>query len=112
MHSQTSYAGAEVVSTQGIPLMGVYRGLGLNFLRPRFIRKLREFDPDVCMFVDPIWLCAQCVSFLSRWHRDDPDSGTHRTIPAIQFYFPDIPLISSYHTNLAMCVSCCWPEIG
>ncbi|GJN90367.1 hypothetical protein Rhopal_003378-T1 [Rhodotorula paludigena] len=79
----TSYAGAEVVSTQGIPLMGVYRGLGLNFLRPRFIRKLREFDPDVCMFVDPIWLCAQ-------------------TIPAIQFYFPDIPLISSYHTNLAM----------
>lgn len=45
----------------GIPLLGVYRGLGLNFLRPRFIRKLREFDADVVMFVDPIWLCAQCV---------------------------------------------------
>jgi len=50
----------------GIPLLGVYRGLGLNFLRPRFIRKLREFDADLVMFVDPIWLCAQCVApFLS-----------------------------------------------
>ncbi|BGP41554.1 hypothetical protein JCM10450v2_005600 [Rhodotorula kratochvilovae] len=79
----TSYAGAEVVSTKGIPLLGVYRGLGLNFLRPRFIRKLREFDADVVLFADPIFLCAQ-------------------TIPAIQFYFPDTPLLSSYHTNLAM----------
>ncbi|GAA5841744.1 hypothetical protein JCM9279_003090 [Rhodotorula babjevae] len=79
----TSYAGAEVVSTKGIPLLGVYRGLGLNFLRPRFIRKLREFDADLVMFVDPIWLCAQ-------------------TIPAIQYYFPHTPLLSSYHTNLAM----------
>ncbi|GAA5932953.1 hypothetical protein JCM3775_005274 [Rhodotorula graminis] len=79
----TSYAGAEVVSTKGIPLLGVYRGLGLNFLRPRFIRKLREFDADLVMFVDPIWLCAQ-------------------TIPVIQYYFPDTPLLSSYHTNLAM----------
>ncbi|GAA5866326.1 hypothetical protein JCM8547_000740 [Rhodosporidiobolus lusitaniae] len=78
----TSYAGAEVVATKGIPLLGVYRGLGLNFLRPRFIRKLREFKPDVCMFVDPIWLCAQ-------------------TIPAVRYYFPDLPLVSSYHTNLA-----------
>lgn len=46
----------------GIPLLGVYRGLGLNFLRPRFIRKLREFDADLVMFVDPIWLCAQYVA--------------------------------------------------
>ncbi|GAA6003698.1 hypothetical protein JCM10207_003552 [Rhodosporidiobolus poonsookiae] len=82
----TSYAGAEVVATKGIPLLGVYRGLGLNFLRPRFIRKLREFQPDCAMFVDPIWLCAQ-------------------TIPAVQYYFPDLPLVSSYHTNLAMYAS-------
>ncbi|GAA6049079.1 hypothetical protein JCM3770_003876 [Rhodotorula araucariae] len=79
----TSYAGAEVVSTRGIPLLGVYRGLGLNFLRPRFIRKLRGFAADVILFADPIWLCAQ-------------------TIPAVQYYFPDTPLVSSYHTNLAM----------
>ncbi|BGP01503.1 Glycosyl transferase group 1 [Rhodotorula toruloides ATCC 204091] len=79
----TSYAGAEVVSTKGIPLLGVYRGLGLNFLRPRFIRKLREFKPDIIQFTDPIWLCAQ-------------------TIPMVQYYFPDTPLVSSYHTNLAM----------
>lgn len=39
---QKTYAGAEVVATKGIPLLGVYRGLGLNFLRPRFIRKLRK----------------------------------------------------------------------
>ncbi|GAA5858907.1 hypothetical protein JCM1840_006612 [Sporobolomyces johnsonii] len=78
-----SYAGHEVVSTKGIPLLGVYKGLGLNFVRPRFIRKLREFKPDVIQFIDPIWLCAQ-------------------TIPLVQYYFPDTPLISSYHTNLAM----------
>ncbi|BGP17785.1 hypothetical protein JCM10213_001713 [Rhodosporidiobolus nylandii] len=82
----TSYAGAEVVSTRGIPLMGVYRGLGLNFLRPKFIKKLREFRPTVCLFVDPIFLCAQ-------------------TIPAVQLLFPDLPLVSSYHTNLAMYAS-------
>ncbi|GAA5902159.1 hypothetical protein JCM8208_002492 [Rhodotorula glutinis] len=79
----TSYAGAEVVSTKGIPLLGVYRGLGLNFLRPRFIRKLREFDADLVMFIDPIWLCAQAIA-------------------AVQYCFPHTPLLSSYHTNLAM----------
>ncbi|GAA5961929.1 hypothetical protein JCM21900_001151 [Sporobolomyces salmonicolor] len=56
-----SYAGHEVVSTKGIPLLGVYKGLGLNFVRPRFIRKLREFKPDVIQFIDPIWLCAQTI---------------------------------------------------
>ncbi|GAA5904190.1 hypothetical protein JCM6882_003972 [Rhodosporidiobolus microsporus] len=82
----TSYAGAEVVATKGIPLLGVYKGLGLNFLRPRFIRKIREFSPDVCMFIDPIFLGGQ-------------------TILAVQHYFPDLPLVSSYHTNLAMYAS-------
>ncbi|GAA5832402.1 hypothetical protein JCM11251_006441 [Rhodosporidiobolus azoricus] len=82
----TSYAGAEVVATKGIPLLGVYKGLGLNFLRPRFIRKIREFSPDICMFIDPIWLCAQ-------------------TIYAVRHCFPDLPLVSSYHTNLAMYAS-------
>ncbi|KAM0749483.1 UDP-Glycosyltransferase/glycogen phosphorylase [Meredithblackwellia eburnea MCA 4105] len=79
----TSYAGHEVIGTKGIPLLGVYKGLKLNFIRPRFIRRLLEFKPDVIQFVDPIWLCAQCI-------------------PAIQYYLPDTPLLSSYHTNLAM----------
>jgi len=39
--AQNSYAGHEVVGTKGIPLLGVYKGLALNFMRPRFIRKLR-----------------------------------------------------------------------
>ncbi|KAL8279033.1 hypothetical protein RQP46_008491 [Phenoliferia psychrophenolica] len=79
----TSYAGHEVIGTKGIPLLGVYKGLKLNFIRPKFIRRLLEFKPDVIQFVDPIWLCAQCI-------------------PAIQYYLPDTPLLSSYHTNLAM----------
>ncbi|ORY63655.1 hypothetical protein BCR35DRAFT_283223 [Leucosporidium creatinivorum] len=77
-----SYAGHEVVGTKGIPMLGVYKGLALNFMRPRFIRKLREFKPDVIQFVDPIWLCAQAI-------------------PLVQYYFPDVPLVASYHTNLA-----------
>lgn len=41
-----------------------------------------EFNPDVIHFVDPIWLCAQMI-------------------PLIQFWMPDVPLLASYHTNLA-----------
>ncbi|SCV70491.1 BQ2448_1885 [Microbotryum intermedium] len=79
----TSYAGHEVVGTKGLPLLGVYKGLALNFIRPLFIAKLREFQPDVIQFVDPIWLCAQ-------------------VIPVVQYYLPNVPLLTSYHTNLAM----------
>ena len=43
---QTSYAGHPVVGTFGLPLV-VYPGLKLNFLRPRFIRRLQQFKPDV-----------------------------------------------------------------
>ena len=39
--TQTSYAGHEVIGTNGIPLLGVYKGLKLNFIRPKFIRRLR-----------------------------------------------------------------------
>lgn len=79
----TSYAGHEVIGTAGIPLLGVYSSeLKLNFIRPKFIRRLIEFKPDVIQFVDPIWLCAQCI-------------------PAIQYFLPHVPLLTSYHTNLA-----------
>lgn len=47
MISQHSYAGHEVVGTRGIPLLGVYKGLKLNFIRPKFVRKLRRLERDV-----------------------------------------------------------------
>lgn len=64
-------------------MLGVYKGLKLNFLRPAFIQRIAAFQPDVIQFVDPIWLCAQ-------------------TIPVIQYWMPTVPLLTSYHTNLAM----------
>lgn len=74
------YAGHAVVGTFGLPLI-VYPGLKLNFTRPRFIRRLQQFKPDVCHFVDPIWLGAQML-------------------PIVQTWLPDVPCVSSYHTNL------------
>lgn len=63
-----------------MPLI-VYPGLKLNFMRPRFIRRLQQFKPDVIHFVDPIWLGAQML-------------------PVVQKWMPDVPCVSSYHTNL------------
>ncbi|PWZ02856.1 UDP-Glycosyltransferase/glycogen phosphorylase [Testicularia cyperi] len=74
------YAGHPVVGTFGVPLV-VYPGLKLNFMRPRFIRRLQQFRPDVIHFVDPIWLGAQML-------------------PVVQKWLPDVPCVSSYHTNL------------
>lgn len=44
--SQREYAGHPVVGTFGLPLV-IYPGLKLNFTRPRFIRRLHQFKPDV-----------------------------------------------------------------
>lgn len=126
------YAGHEVVGTKGIPLLGVYKGLALNFIRPKFIRKLREssgrrekfewqrvsgadafydrlavqtgeFKPDVIQFVDPIWLCAQYVErVLLRTVGLSLIPLARRVIPVVQYYMPEVPLLTSYHTNLAM----------
>ncbi|CAO1636676.1 unnamed protein product [Parajaminaea phylloscopi] len=74
------YAGHPVVGTFGLPLI-IYPGLKLNFTRPRFIRRLQQFKPDVCHFVDPIWLGAQMLPLVQKW-------------------LPDVPCVSSYHTNL------------
>ncbi|KAK0536470.1 hypothetical protein OC834_001185 [Tilletia horrida] len=76
----TSYSSYPVVGTFGVPLV-VYPGLKLNFMRPRFIRRLQQFKPDVVHFVDPIWLGAQML-------------------PAVQKWLPDVACVSSYHTNL------------
>jgi glycosyltransferase involved in cell wall biosynthesis len=74
------YAGHAVEGTFGVPLI-VYPGLKLNFMRPRFVRRLQQFKPDVVHFVDPIWLGAQML-------------------PVVQKWLPEVPCVASYHTNL------------
>ncbi|KDN52811.1 glycosyltransferase family 4 protein [Tilletiaria anomala UBC 951] len=76
----THYAGHAVVGTFGLPLI-IYPGLKLNFMRPRFIRRLQQFQPDVVHFVDPIFLGAQLLPCVQRW-------------------LPHVPCVASYHTNL------------
>lgn len=73
------YAGAEVVGTAGLPLP-FYPELKLNLFRPLFIRRLREFQPDVVHLVDPVVLGAAGLA-------------AARLL--------NIPVVSSYHTNLA-----------
>ena len=73
------YAGAELIGTAGLPFP-FYPELKFNFFRPLFLRRLNEFHPDIVHLVDPVILGATGVA-------------------AARFF--NIPLISSYHTNLA-----------
>lgn len=73
------YAGAEVVGTAGLPFP-FYPELKFNFFRPLFMRRLDEFRPDILHLVDPVILGATGLA-------------------AARFF--NIPLVSSYHTNLA-----------
>jgi glycosyltransferase involved in cell wall biosynthesis len=73
------YAGAQVVGTAGLPLP-FYPELKFNFFRPLFMRRLSEFQPDIIHLVDPVILGAVGL-------------GAARLL--------DIPVVSSYHTNLA-----------
>lgn len=73
------YAGAELIGTAGLPFP-FYPELKFNFFRPLFIRRLNEFRPDIVHLVDPVILGATGVA-------------------AARFF--NIPLVSSYHTNLA-----------
>src|SRR5262249_36207378 len=74
------YAGAEIVSTVGVPLP-FYPELKWNFFRPLFINRLKSFSPDVIHLVDPVIL-------------GPPGMVVARLMKK--------PLVSSYHTNLAM----------
>jgi glycosyltransferase involved in cell wall biosynthesis len=74
------YAGAEIVGTVGVPLP-FYPELKCNFFRPLFIDRLKAFSPDVVHLVDPVILGV-------------PGLVVSRLMKK--------PLISSYHTNLAM----------
>ncbi len=74
-----SYAGAEVVGTGGIPLF-FYPELKFNFFRPLFFRRLSEFRPAVIHIVDPVAFGPTGLA-------------AARLL--------NIPIVSSYHTNLA-----------
>ena len=73
------YAGAEVIGTAGFPLP-FYPELKFNFFRPLFIRRLNEFHPDIVHLVDPVVLGASGLA-------------AARVL--------NLPVVSSYHTNLA-----------
>ncbi len=73
------YAGAEIVGTAGLPFP-FYPELKFNFFRPLFMRRLGEFQPDIIHLVDPVILGATGLA-------------------AARFF--NVPLVSSYHTNLA-----------
>ncbi|KLT45009.1 UDP-Glycosyltransferase/glycogen phosphorylase [Cutaneotrichosporon oleaginosum] len=91
------YASHPLVGTAGVPLV-VYPGLKLNFLRPKFLRVIQDFEPDVVHFVDPIWLGAQTLVALELgWAGQDwvGDGG-----PAIGTGISGA-VVASYHTNLA-----------
>lgn len=76
-----TYAGAQLIGTFGIPFI-LYPELKFNFWRPRFTQKLIEFQPDIIHLVDPVFLGAIGLT-------------------VIRYYLPEIPIVSSYHTNLA-----------
>src|SRR3984893_19238347 len=73
------YAGAEIVGTAGFPLP-FYPELKFNFFRPLFMRRLNEFRPDIVHLVDPVVLGATGLA-------------AARVL--------NLPVISSYDTNLA-----------
>jgi len=80
-----------LIGTAGIPLV-IYPGLKLNFVRPKFLRTIDDFDPDVIHVVDPVWLGAQVLLALDagwcgpKWTRRDSRA-----------------VVASYHTNLPTC---------
>ncbi|KAG1470540.1 hypothetical protein G6F56_002624 [Rhizopus delemar] len=76
------YANAELVGTFGIPFF-LYPELKFNFWRPSLTEKLVEFQPDIIHLVDPVFLGALGLA-------------------AARHYLPHIPIVSSYHTNLAL----------
>ena len=73
------YAGARVFEARGIPLP-LYPELRLLFPSPRLERRLERFRPDIVHVADPVVLGAAGIFWAQRL---------------------DVPVLSSYHTNLA-----------
>ncbi|WWC66126.1 uncharacterized protein I206_100026 [Kwoniella pini CBS 10737] len=93
----STYASHPLVGTLGIPLI-IYPGLKLNFLRPKFLSVIREWEPDVVHFVDPIWLGAQTILAMELgWAGDNWISNEG---PQIGKGLGGA-VVASYHTNLA-----------
>ncbi|CAE6506630.1 unnamed protein product [Rhizoctonia solani] len=83
----STYETYPMIGTTGIPLM-LYPDLKLNFLRPKFLRSIQEFKPDVIHIVDPIWLGPQVLYALRKgW------CGSKWTTS-------NAPIVASFHTNL------------
>ncbi|WVQ82465.1 hypothetical protein IAT38_004594 [Cryptococcus sp. DSM 104549] len=95
--SLTHYASHPLVGTLGIPLV-VYPGLKLNFLRPKFLRVIKEWQPDVVHFVDPIWLGAQTLLAMELGWAGEEWVGEEG--PALGAGIGGA-VVASYHTNLA-----------
>ena len=68
--------------TAGIPLF-FYPDLKWNFLSPVTLQRIISFKPDVIHFVDPILLGPQVIL-------------------AARLFLPNVPRVSSYHTNIAL----------
>ncbi|WWC58886.1 uncharacterized protein I303_101431 [Kwoniella dejecticola CBS 10117] len=93
----SSYASHPLVGTLGVPLV-IYPGLKLNFLRPKFLSVIRDWEPDVVHFVDPIWLGAQTILAMELgWAGDKWISNEG---PQIGKGLGGA-VVASYHTNLA-----------
>jgi len=75
----TRYAGAPVFGTPGLPLP-MYPELRILLPPPKFKHVLERFQPDVMHVADPMLLGAAAIFWAQRL---------------------DIPVVSSYHTNLA-----------
>lgn len=80
-----TYKGIEVCGTPGIELF-FYPELRTNFFKPSLLQKIRDFNADVFHFVDPILLGPQFLI-------------------VCQLCFPEIPRVTSYHTNIALYAS-------
>lgn len=77
----STYANATLYGTTGIPFLP-YPELKLNIWRPSFTKVLLDFKPDLIHLVEPIYFCTALITLLN-WKEIK------------------IPIVSSYHTNLA-----------
>ncbi|KAI7862690.1 hypothetical protein BDF14DRAFT_1852334 [Spinellus fusiger] len=76
-----TYAGAELLGTVGLPFP-LYPELKMNLWRAGWTKRLVQFAPDVIHLVDPVWLGAVAIAI------------SHLKLP-------HVPIVTSYHTNLA-----------
>lgn len=79
------YHSVKLVGTIGIPLF-FYPELKLNFASYNLVRSLVSFEPDVIHLVDPNLLGPQMLL-------------------ACKLFLPKVPIVSSYHTNIAFYAS-------